>query len=670
MAVVHEEVAALPEADRSAFVLCVLEGLTQAEAAVRLGHTPGVVAGQVARAKKRLVTKLARRGVVPGVAALGTVSAADAAPPGLLERVLVMRGTEVSPAVLRLAKGALGMTVENTKMIVFTVALVVGLAAVAAVAATDSHASQPKILAARSTNARLADPGDAPPGKMPNEGPLKTVRSLLGHKDRVTSVAYSPDGRWIATASWDGTARVWDAKTGKEGRLLKLPALKSDNPGVPPTRPTQILFSPNSEFLAVSCQPNDVNQVTVIVWNRGTGEKVLEFQGFCAAFSPDGKFIACGGWGMTNIAQCGIRIHEFPTGKLVREMTGEQAVIVSMTYSCDGQTLVSKGQMPSNLSGIEPCIVSVWDVGTGKQRRSGLTGVLAEDFALSPDSRNLAVAPFGSDVILRESATGGQRAKMVGHTELVFEIAFSSDGRTLATASMDKTVRLWDVALGKEIGRLEGHTDWVQSVAFSPDGQMLVSCGVDQTARVWDVSRITQRPRVSKERSAAELEADWKDLGGDAAKAYAAVDRLVSSPEGGVPFLGKRLQTSAAVDTKPIEQLVAKLGDDEFQIRERATKDLEAMADRAAPTLRKALAINPSPEVRQRLVALLSRVDGVGPSSETAREIRAVEVLEAIGTPKARKLLETLAAGPPGTHLMLEAKASTDRLARQSSIRP
>ena len=117
MAVIHREVAALPEADRSAFVLCVVEGLTQAEAATHLGQTPGAIAGQVARAKKRLIARLTERGVVPGfVAALSTTSIADAVPPGLLERVLDLRGADVPPAVLRLAKGAIGMSVSSTKI--------------------------------------------------------------------------------------------------------------------------------------------------------------------------------------------------------------------------------------------------------------------------------------------------------------------------------------------------------------------------------------------------------------------------------------------------------------------------------------------------------------------------------------------------------------------------
>ena len=130
MAVVHREVSLLPAADRDAFVLCVLEGLTQAEAAARLERPVGAIAGQVARAKKRLVARLTGRGVVPALATLGTSTVAGAVPPRLVERLT--SGT-VSPVVLQLAKGVTAMT--NAKLIAVTVALGVALAAGILVAA-------------------------------------------------------------------------------------------------------------------------------------------------------------------------------------------------------------------------------------------------------------------------------------------------------------------------------------------------------------------------------------------------------------------------------------------------------------------------------------------------------------------------------------------------------
>ncbi|HEY3789951.1 MAG TPA: sigma-70 family RNA polymerase sigma factor, partial [Urbifossiella sp.] len=132
MAAVHQEVAALPEVDRSAFVLCVMEGLTQAEAATRLGQTPGAIAGQVARAKKRLAARLTERGIVPALAALGTASITGAVPPGLVERVVNLTGAEAPPAVLRLVKGATGMSLSS-KMLLAAAAAVCAILAVAGV---------------------------------------------------------------------------------------------------------------------------------------------------------------------------------------------------------------------------------------------------------------------------------------------------------------------------------------------------------------------------------------------------------------------------------------------------------------------------------------------------------------------------------------------------------
>jgi dipeptidyl aminopeptidase/acylaminoacyl peptidase len=406
----------------------------------------------------------------------------------------------------------------------------------------------------------------------------------------------------------------------------------------------------------------------------------------CAAFSPDGKHLACGGRETADNAGADIRLYEFATGKLVRAFRGQQRRIDALTFSPDGKTLFSQGPLPrpkgTKQAGGDPNVVRVWDVATGKERwdvatgkerRSPLDGWVVVGLALSPDGRTLAHAN-GSAITLRETATGGERASLTGHTGDVRGFAISPDGRTLASAGEDGTVRLWDLPSGKEVGRLEGHDeeghDEVLAVAFSPDGKTLVSGGLDKNAHIWDVSKITGRSRVSAERSQADLEADWKDLGGDAAAGYAALGRLVSSPQSAVPFLGKQLQGAEPVDAKRIERLIGELADDDFQTREQATKDLEAMGDRAAPALRKALASDPSPEARRRLGELLARVDGGSLSAETVREVRAVEALEAIGSPEARQLLDKLAAGPAGTRLTEEAKASADRLAKRASIRP
>jgi RNA polymerase sigma factor (sigma-70 family) len=700
-----EELSRLPEKYQRPIVLCDLEGNTRQEAAKQLGWLEGTVASRLVRGRALLAKRLVRRAQVlsGGLTITLAGSAVKAVPPSALVHSTV-QAAALAAAGTRTAQGALSATalilaqgvIQSmfwNKMKRGAVALFVAL--VICGIGYSTFAWSPPDAGTQPPAEKQALPQDPVPqagpgpgadaGAKPGADTGKPIRTLPGHKDRVTSVAYSCDGRWVGTGSWDATARLWDAQTGQELRRLDVPVSRDYDP----FSISRILFSPDNELVVVARQAGP-KEAGVMVWKRQTGEKLHEFPGGTGgvAIGPDGKLIACGGYGV-------IRLYELASGQVVHEMPSKQTHIQSLTFSPDGKTLLSKGPLASPESGggvarmgFMPDVIRAWDVVAGKERPSALNGLTLVGlpglgFALSPDGRTLAILSM-HDISLRETATGQERARLKGHTEDLWTVVFSSDGRTLASGSIDGTARLWDLPSGKEVGRYgveppkQASRGWVLAVAFSPDGRTLVSGGLDvpkaghipSTANIWDVGRITGRPRLSAERAPAELEADWKDLAGGAAAGYAALGRLVLSPERGVAFLETQLQSAEPAETKRIERLIADLNDGQFQVREKATRELEALDDRAAAALQKAMAGNPSPEAKRRLEALLDRLDATSLLPETVRQIRAVEVLESIGNPGARRLLDKLAAGPPEMRLTQEAKAAAERLAKPAAVAP
>jgi RNA polymerase sigma factor (sigma-70 family) len=493
----------------------------------------------------------------------------------------------------------------------------------------------------------------------------KPKLALPGHEERLSSVAYTPDGRTILTTSWDGMVRLWDATTGKETGRLEVNPTKDRDDSMNPAMAGQLAVSPDGKLAAV-VRGDEV----VVVWDVAAGKEVYRFRASSVAFSPDGKLIACGGRGMTaaDLNQGVIRLYDRATGKELRECRGHLTQVRSVAFTPDSKTLVSRGIVLFGARFGDPGenetkFVRVWDVATGKERKS-LPGVQAiNGLALAPDARTTAsFALVGNTVALVETATGGQRGQLQGHTETVFDAAFSPDHRLLATASMDGTVRLWDVFSGKEVGKLEGHRSWVLAVAFSPDGTRLVSGGLDTTALIWDVSRFTKRPKPV-ELTAKELEACWADLAGDAMVAYRAIGRLLAAPEQAVALLREQLKPAPKADIERIQQLIGELDSAQFKTRDLAMKELEKLGAVAVPSLRKVLAGKVTLELRQRLELLLQKAEGASPPPALARQVRAVEVLEGIGTSEARKLLEALvAAGAPEARLTQEAEEVLRRL--------
>jgi WD40 repeat protein/energy-coupling factor transporter ATP-binding protein EcfA2 len=293
---------------------------------------------------------------------------------------------------------------------------------------------------------------------------------LAGSTDRVNTVAFSPDGKTLASGSGDNTIILWDVATGQP---IGQP-LRGHTSSV-----LTVAFSPDGETLASgSCENNNeilnCRKGKIILWDVATGQPIGQpLTGHAGgvssvAFSPDGKTLASGSYDKTII------LWDMATGHPIGlPLTGHTDVVTSVAFSPDGKTLAS---------GSYDHTIILWDAGTRQPIGQPLTGHtdIVNSVAFSPDGKTLASGGYDKTIILWDVATSrplGQPLK--GHTDVVNSVAFSPDGKTLASGSADKTIILWDVATRQPIGQpLKGHTEWVNSVAFSPlDGGKTLASG-------------------------------------------------------------------------------------------------------------------------------------------------------------------------------------------------
>jgi WD40 repeat protein/serine/threonine protein kinase len=286
---------------------------------------------------------------------------------------------------------------------------------------------------------------------------LRTLPGLL-------AVAFSPDGRWLAT-SQDKTVRLWDTATCQE--ILALEGHTEDV--------TSVAFSPDGRRLASTSRDK-----TLRLWDTATGQTVLMLAkdfamgGQIVAFSPDGRRVAASCFGTT------VQLWDAVTGKEVLTLKGPTNAIVffGLAFSPDGRWL-AVGCMDKT--------VRVWDMATGQQVLilKGHAGVY--DVAFSPDSRRLVAGDWDGGVSVWDVATG-KAILARQHAGGGLTVAFSPDGRRFASAGRDRTVRVWDSATGREVLTLRGHTAGVNMVTFSPDGWRLASASGDGTVRLWDAA--------------------------------------------------------------------------------------------------------------------------------------------------------------------------------------
>jgi serine/threonine protein kinase len=256
----------------------------------------------------------------------------------------------------------------------------------------------------------------------------------LTHSSAVLGVALSPDSRWIASGTLDGTVIIWDANTGQK----------------------RFAFAAHGRHVR------------------------------SLAFSPDGRFLATASWdGTAKVWRFDpehARIENYP----VYTLRGHPDRVMNVAFSPDGQHLASAGDDKT---------LRVWDLATG-QEIPHLRGRISRGWCLaySPDGQSLASAGDEKTLRICDVRTGQEKHTLRGHSAPVLTVAFSRDGQWLASASgdfgtkADGEVILWNARTGREVMTLRGHIWWITSVMFSPDGRRLASAGVDGNVKLWDLA--------------------------------------------------------------------------------------------------------------------------------------------------------------------------------------
>jgi WD40 repeat protein/serine/threonine protein kinase/tetratricopeptide (TPR) repeat protein len=300
---------------------------------------------------------------------------------------------------------------------------------------------------------------------------LSEPKGIFSHGDMVTSVAFSPDGKTILTASADKTARLWDTAT---GRTIAPPL-------VHPGAVWSVAFSPDGRTFLTGCSDDarlwDAATGRTILWDADTGRPVgppLLHQGLVTsvAFSPDGRSILTGSNGRA-------QLWDVATGRTLSGPLEHPGVLWFAAFSPDGRAFLT--------ASYDDKTARLWDAATGRPIGAPWPTGAVLSGAFSPDGRVILTGLENKTARLWDAATGRPIGPPLAHPGYVLSVAFSPDGRTFLTGS-EGVAQAWDVATGQRLGRPLVHQGTVRSMAFSPDGRTLLTGGVDGTARLWDVA--------------------------------------------------------------------------------------------------------------------------------------------------------------------------------------
>jgi WD40 repeat protein len=361
-------------------------------------------------------------------------------------------------------------------------------------------------------------------------------KTLLGHTDHVTCVAFSPDNKTLISTGADRTVRVWDPAAGKLVATLR----DADPNG------GAAVFSPDGKYFAATCGGlYSSAHAQVVVWDSATRKPLYSMplayiqEPAAVAFSPDGARLATGagypsgGWSIgvePKIRQSGavevwdrddFKKFPFPQ-KMENSLTGfpkslfrqrgalsaHEEPVTSLAFTRDGTKLFTGG-------GMHPAkgVITFWRIDNGSASRQIKLESPAVRIALSPDGRLLASStwkyfnlfgryitdpklleelrsPTDQIVQLWNVETGKPAGDLAGHTANVTSVAFSPNGKYLASGGMDKTVRLWRVDTRENVATLAESKAAILCLAFSPDGSQLAAGCTDKNIHVWSLEPV------------------------------------------------------------------------------------------------------------------------------------------------------------------------------------
>ena len=500
----------------------------------------------------------------------------------------------------------------------------------------------------------------------------------------ICAATFSPSGVLLATAGRDRSVCVWEVASGRllrrfaQRRGALTPKERDDN-----REPAAwVAFSADGSQLVASCAAD-----AVCFWDVASGKEIrtLSWDGLpvtdCVLAMGGKRLIV-----RTRITSDKevLRLCETSDGKQVKAFSNPVSAESDSEWEPTPGRLALSPDGRSLAATDHGGLIRIWDIESGERVHSFDTGgPNVGAFAFSPDGRLLAAAtrkrlangsntspgPEANTVRLWDVASGRLLLLVLRRQRPSVQfVAFAPDGRYFASASADGVVRVWEVASGKEVYSRVEEGLVPLCLAFSPDGGTLAVGTEEGEALVWGLEPAGGRP-PAREGPSTRPDELWDDLASDdAARAYRSAWGLCRTPSEGVAILSRHLHRIPVERPGHICDLVADLGNDDFDRREAATKELAALGAQAEPALRKALEETTSAEARSRIKPLLKALDEwVVTDPDLLRALRAVWVLERIGTPEARAVLEGLAKGAPEARQTKEAKAAMDFLDKRAA---